>query len=87
MATDADRLRFVHQTTVDAIVQDALNAIDKPELFSADPQVRLRSSLDRYPAEFGEALERCRKLAADNPRDFVAAGAVSVMTSVLETSD
>jgi hypothetical protein len=82
----ADSEKFVHQTTVDAIVEAALNAVDKPEIFNAEPERGLSNSLERYPAAFEEALARCRKLAEDNPRDFVAAGAVQILTHVLDAT-
>ena len=87
MPTEAERLnegqRFVRQTSIDTVVERALNAIDKPDVFTGDPANAFRGWIERDRSLVVDALTRCRKLAKDNPRDFVAVGAVQLLESVL----
>ena len=79
-----DSARFISQTTVDGLVELALNTVDKPELFTSDPADRLRRVIERHGDEPLElALARCRELLEANPRDFTAAGAVRFLEAAL----
>ena len=74
----------VDQTTVEWVVQIALDAFDKPSEFRSAPEQSLARMLERYGTPvFEVALARVRELLALNERDFVAAGAERMLENVL----
>jgi hypothetical protein len=80
----SDGATSIRQTTVDSIVELALNTVDKPELFGSDPSKSLQRMMERYGDEPIElALIRCRELLKVNPNDFTAAGAVRFLENAL----
>jgi len=80
----SENTKFIEQTTVDGIVELALNTVDKPELFTGPPEGSLRRVRELYGDEpIEQALARCRHLVEDNPRDYVAAGAVQFLENAL----
>jgi hypothetical protein len=83
----ADSEKFIHQTHVDSLVERALNAIDKPEALMVEPEVTFTRLVERDRPMVEEVLARCERLAADNARDFVAAGAVRMLRNVLDATE
>jgi hypothetical protein len=84
VTVSTESARFIEQTTVDRLVTLALNTMDKPEAFVADPARSVRRVMERYGDEPVEkALTRCRELLDASPNDFTAAGAVKFLESVL----
>jgi len=79
----ADSERFIHQTNVDSLVERALNAIDKPEALTVEPEVTFTRLVERDRAIVEEVCHRCEQLADENPRDFVAAGAAQMLRNIL----
>jgi hypothetical protein len=80
-----DRAKFVRQTTVDRVLSYALSAIDKPgaEGILNVSHSALAREVERDRGVVEEALERARDLAEQNPRDFVASGAVQLLSNAL----
>jgi hypothetical protein len=85
-AARAESERFQHQMAIERICEVALGAIDKPGEFMGDPEATLARIAERKRNDVEEALVRCQRLVEDNPRDFVAAGAVQILTNVLAAS-
>lgn len=90
MSAQKASAKFQRQLSVEHVLEVALNAIDKP---GADWPAAPERLLTRY-AEGGsravveEALSRARELVAQNPRDFVATGAVQLLSNALaQTGD
>ncbi|MEX0874707.1 MAG: hypothetical protein WD646_08965 [Actinomycetota bacterium] len=82
MTTDSER--FIEQTTIDRVVELALNTVDKPELFRSDPPREVGRLIERHGDEIVEAaLARCRALVAANTGDFTAAAAARFLESCL----
>ncbi len=74
---------FVQQTTVDRLVELALNSVDKPDFLSS-PTSSVNRVVERYGVEpVNLALARCRQLFDANPADFTAAGAVKFLEEAL----
>jgi hypothetical protein len=82
-----DRARFRRQTGVDRILTIALNAIDKPGaeglMNLGGGESMLARAVENNREEVEEALARARELVDQNPRDFVAAGAVRLLSNAL----